>query len=168
MFGIDFSFFKRGKKKEDEKSGKTKVSLHKIDKETEVINEMEDYVISIVSITKNQNEFEFVVDFKNYTNEHIRLKVLNIQLIHDGREFQGDSFIYEMNMGTNDAILKNTVIANGNLLKNILFRDLSLDQIIGDDYIIIELLINDEPSVLETSINNSVVDQIKVIQIERN
>ena len=168
MFGIDFSFLKRGKKKEEKDLGKTKISLHQIEKEIETNNEAEDYIINIVSITKKQNEFEFVVDFKNNTNQHIRLKILNIQLIHDGKEFQGNSFIYEMNMGTNDALLKNTVIAQGNLLKNIMFRDLSLNQITGDDYMIIELLINEEPFVLETSINNSVVDQIRIIEIEPN
>jgi hypothetical protein len=164
MFG--FSFFKRGKKKEENENLKTKVYFQKIEKEDESFIEKGDYFLDIATIAKNKNEFEFVVNFENNTDKHIRIKILNIQLIHNGKEYNGDSFIYELKMGTNDAILKNTVIAQGTLLKNILFKDLDLNQILGDDYIIIELLINDEPYVLENSINGSSVDQIKIITIE--
>ena len=163
MFG--FSFFKRGKKKEGNENLKTKVYFQKIEKEDESIIDKGDYFLDIATIAKNKNEFEFVVNFENNTDKHIRIKILNIQLIHNGKEYSGDSFIYELKMGTNDAILKNTVIAQGTLLKNILFKDLDLNQILGDDYIIIELLINDEPYVLENSINGSSVDQIKIVEI---
>lgn len=163
MFG--FSFFKRGKKKEENENLKTKVYFQKIEKEDESIIDKGDYFLDIATIAKNKNEFEFVVNFENNTDKHIRIKILNIQLIHNGKEYSGDSFIYELKMGTNDAILKNTVIAQGTLLKNILFKDLDLNQILGDDYIIIELLINDEPYVLENSINGSSVDQIKIVEI---
>lgn len=163
MFG--FSFFKRGKKKEEVVNFETKIHFQKIQKGEESIPEKGEYFLDIATISKNKNEFEFVVNFENNTNNHIRLKILNIQLIHDGKEFEGDSFIYEMKMGTNDAILKNTVIAQGTLLKNILFKGLDVNQISGDDYIIIELLINDQPYVLENSINGSTVDQIKIIEI---
>ena len=163
MFG--FNLFKRGKKKEEVENLETKIHFKKIDKEVEHVTEKGEYFLDIVTITKNKNEFELVVNFENNTDKHIRIKILKIQLVHNGTEFDGDSFIYEMKMGTNDAILKNTVIAQGTLLKNILFKDLDVNQISGNDYIIIELLINDEPHVLENSINGSTVDQIKIIEI---
>ncbi len=164
MFG--FNFFKKARKGEVKEKLETKIHFQKIEKEVGTEMNNDDFLIDIVTITKNNDEFEFVVNFENNSEKHIRIKILKIQFIHNGKEFDGDSFIYEMNMGTNDAILKNTVIAQGTLLKNILFKDLNLAEIKGDDYLIIELLINDEPYVLENSISGSTVDQIKIITIE--
>lgn len=166
MFGIDFSFLKLGKKKESNVGTETKISFRSIQKEVESEVSADDYFLDIVTITKNKNEFEFVLNFENNTDEYIRLKLINAQLIHDGRELIGDFYRYEMNIGTNDAILKNTVVSKGNLLKNILFKDLILDNIVGNDYLIIELLINNVPCVLECSVNGSSVSEIKIIEIE--
>ena len=160
-------FWKTRKKKNDvEKSYKTKISYLPIQKSEIVKQDVGAFELDIVSLTENQERFEVVVNFKNNQQKSVRIDVKEIELSHQGKVYKGDSSIYELNMGTNDAILKNTIISNGNLLKNILFQDIKADNISEKDAIKIVFEENNLTYKLTQTINASSVTEIKVIEIE--
>lgn len=160
-------FWKTSKKKNDvEKSYKTKISYLPILKKEKVTPEKGDFELDIISLTENQEKFEVVVNFKNNLQNSVRIHVKQIEFLHQGKVYNGDAAIYELNMGTNDAILKNTIISNGNLLKNILFQEIKAQHISESDVIKIVFEVNNLTYKLKQSISASSVAEIKVIKIE--
>lgn len=157
----------RKKKNEVETSYKTKISYLPIQKGEKNQTETKSFDLDIVSLTKNEEKFEVVVSFKNNLDRSVRINVKEIELLHHGKAFTGDSTIYELNMGTNDAILKNTIISNGLLLKNILFNNIAPENVTKEDEIKIVFEENNLTYQLSQTINDSTVQEIKIIEMEK-
>ena len=128
------------------------------------INFQDDFVFDISSITKRENELDILVTFQNNSGKHIRIEILKAVLTLNNIEIIGDHQLKEMTMGTNDIILKNTILSGGNLIRNIYFPIKNNELYKSNDSLKIELLINNEPYTLENSFGKSTVDQIKVIE----
>lgn len=127
-------------------------------------NDQQDFVFDISTITKRGNELDILVTFQNNSTKHIRIDIQKATLVLKDQEIIGDHQLKEMTMGTNDIILKNTILSTGNLIRNIYFTTTENIEFQSNDLLKIELLINNDFFVLENTIGNSTVDKVKVIE----
>lgn len=169
LLGFIYLKFQVKKKKvisiEENEIKAPKVSYISISKsEAGKINYQDDFVFDISSITKRENELDILVNFRNNSEKHIRIEISKTILTLNNTAIIGDHQLKEMTMGTNDIILKNTILSGGNLIRNIYFPIKNNELYKSEDTLKIELSINNEPFILENSFGKSTVDKIKVIE----
>lgn len=171
LFIIGFIFLKSQVKKnveitiQENEIKSPKVTYIQISKtEKGKVNFQDDYTFDISSITKRKNKLDILTTFQNNSSKHIRIEIIKTVLSLNGKEIVGDHQLKEMTMGTNDIILKNTILSGGNLIRNIYFSDINSQEYNSTDTLKIELLINNAPYTLENSFGKSTVDKVKVIE----
>lgn len=128
------------------------------------INYKDDFSFDISTITQKDNQLDLLISFHNNSTKHVRIDIKKTVLNLNGHEIIGDHQLKEMTMGTNDIILKNTILSGGNLIRNIYFSNISTEDFFGKVFLKIDLLINGESHNLENSFENSTVNEVKVIQ----
>lgn len=125
----------------------------------------QDLLVDISTIIKRDNYYDFLLTFNSHLGKHIRIDIKEIKLFTTQFKngLSGNFSFQDLTLGTNDYILKNTIIAGGNLIRNVHFKTNEIIDFNGNDTIIIELKINNEPYTIKTCINESTVKEIKII-----
>ena len=127
-------------------------------------NHSETFSFDISTIILNDNTYDFLITLTNNLGKHVRIDIKEVILSTNQTLYNGDFSFLDLTLGTNDYILKNTIIDNGNLIRNIHFKineDISIKH---DDYITIKLNVNNNPLILRKSINESSVKKVKIIK----
>lgn len=136
-------------------------------KDVELIqnDQINDFSFDISSIIQDKDAQDILLTFSNNSTAHVRIEFIEILFVSHiyNKSFVGDSSYKDLTMGTNDIILKNTIISGGNLVRNIIFKTSEKFQFSGKDEIIIKLYINNIEYTLSQNINNSKVKEVKVI-----
>lgn len=125
-----------------------------------------DLLVDISTIIKRDEYYDFLLTFDNYLGKHIRIALEEIKLITNQHQdgIIGDFSFQDLTLGTNDYILKNTIIDGGNLIRNVHFKTTENIIFNGDESIIIQLKVNNEPYEINTSVNASTVKEIRIIR----
>lgn len=163
-------WFKNSSKKEVEplSTKKSEISYLPLQKNNTQSLKSEDaeFVLNIQSISKLLDHIEFVVELKNNSDRYIKIEFQKVILIQGNEiSYSGDYSYLDFMMGTNDLILKNTVLSGMSLIRNIKFEEFDYTTIKGDNQIIIDIIINDKLYNLSTTINDSEVAEIKVVKL---
>ena len=170
-FGYLFIWLKKSTKKEVEplsskKSEITYLPIQKVHRTNPVHLDQSDFVINIQSISRLLDHIEFVIELKNNSDRYIKIDFQKVTLIQgNGKIYNGDYSYLDFTMGTNDLILKNTVLSGMSLIRNIKFEEFDIQSIRSTDVIEVELFINEIKYKLSTNVNDSEVTEIKVVRI---
>ncbi|TGN27994.1 hypothetical protein [Empedobacter tilapiae] len=162
------NFRKNIEKKEIKEPNVSFINVKKSDCKEKVITEKNtpyDFLIS--SITKKDNTLELLVSIRNHTEKTIRINLLEaIYFSADLRQaFTADVTFYgELNMGTNDILLKNTILPNSHVIRNIYFFEHDFLVFDENDYVEIILEINQKKYKFKQTLLESNLDSIKFIQ----
>ncbi len=73
------------------------------------------------------------------------------------------TFYGELSMGTNDILLKNTILPDSQLIRNIYFFNTNLDQFHQNDALTIDLMINNQSYQLKRYLYQSDIQLIKIV-----
>jgi len=172
ILGVIFYFVRNYKKTitpiESLSSKKTEIKYIKIEKNNEKSypTNDENYSLNIQSISQLLDHIEFVLEIKNNTDHFIKINIKKVTLIQaNGSVHSGDYSYLDFMMGTNDLILKNTILSGMTLIRNIKFEQFDINTISVDDKIDLELEINDNLHCLSIDVNGSEVADIKVIRL---
>ncbi len=125
------------------------------------------YDFEILSITQKGENLELLLNFVNHSNQTIRID-LQKALYHSislQKSVEADSTFYgELNMGTNDILLKNTILPGANVIRNVYFFNLTLNDFNQNDSIEVNLVIENQLYKLKKFLHESKLDRIKVIE----
>lgn len=127
-------------------------------------NSNQEFEFDISSVTKRNQELDILITFQNNSTKHVRIEIKKVTFNYQNNDYNGDFDLKFMTMGTNDIILKNTILSGGNLIRNIYFTDNDFELINGNDFLTVELLINNEPFILTSAFNSSTAKEIKIIE----
>lgn len=125
------------------------------------------YHFLISSVTKRDNTIELLISIENYTDKTTRIDLKEAVYFSNKLQqaFKADVTFYgELSMGTNDILLKNTILPDSHVIRNIYFFDHDLLIFDEMDYVEIVLKINQEVYTLRKYLYESNLDSIKFIQ----
>ena len=145
------------------------VTFEKIEKENVLIKDQSNQLLADIStIIKRDNIYDVLITFTNNLGKHIRIDLEEITLYYNNQNNQlnGNFTFLDLTLGTNDYILKNTIIDGGNLIRNVHFTSNETIIFKGGDVIAIKLKVNNEPYEINTSINESTITEVKIISEE--
>lgn len=131
----------------------------------QVKNDCDGFSFDIFSVVQKENVIDFMLVFENNSSQHIRIEIEKISLFVNSKHthFEGDFKLNDLTMGTNDILLKNTVLRGGNLVRNTLFNNLSIDEFSSNDTIEIKLLINGNLHEIYNSLGESSFNKFEII-----
>ena len=162
------NFRKNIEKKEIKEPNVSFINVKKSDyKEKVITEENTPYDFFISSITKKDNTLELLVSIRNHTEKTVRINLLEtIYFSTDLRQvFTADITFYgELNMGTNDILLKNTILPNSHVIRNIYFFEHDFLVFDEKDYVEIILEVNQKKYKFKQTLLESNLDSIKFIQ----
>ncbi len=124
-----------------------------------------DFLIS--SITKKDSTLELLISIQNYTDKTVRINLQKAIYFSNNLQqtFTADVTFYgELSMGTNDILLKNTILPDSHVIRNIYFfgHDFSIFE--ETDYVEIKLEVDQETYEFRQYLYESTLDSIKFIQ----
>ena len=159
----------KGQSTKIQQPAESKVSFLSINKadvleERSKNNSLFDFEIS--SITKKNNTLNILITIYNYSDKTIRidLKEAIYESFSTKEQLKADVTFYgELSMGTNDILLKNTILPELQVIRNIYFFKTNLHQFHQNDTLTIDLMVNNQPYQLVKSIHQSKLESIKVI-----
>lgn len=141
----------------------TKVDFISISKTNEkTSDEFKDFDFDISTISFKENEIETLVTLQNNSSKHIRIEILDAYFMLNNQRFQGDFKLRELTMGTNDILLKNTILSQQTLIRNIYFTNIQPEEFSGTAELTIQLLINEQAHTLIKNINQSTIKQLQI------
>ena len=141
----------------------TKLDLIPIPKTTQGGNDSsKSYDFDISTISFKSNEIETLVTLYNNSSKHIKLEILEAYFTLNNQRIEGDYKLRELNMGTNDILLKNTILSQQTLIRNIYFKGIDAEQFSGDSELTIRLIINQEEITLVKTINQSSIKNLQI------
>lgn len=120
----------------------------------------------ISSMTKKNNTLDILITIYNHSDKTIRidLKEAIYESFSTKEQLKADVTFYgELSMGTNDILLKNTILPELQVIRNIYFFKTNLHQFHQNDALTIDLMVNNQPYQLVKSIHQSKLESIKVI-----
>lgn len=120
----------------------------------------------ISSITKKDDTLDILITIYNHSEKTVRidLKEAIYSSFSTKKLLKADVTFYgELNMGTNDILLKNTILPELQVIRNIYFFKIDLNEFHQNDVLTIDLLINNQPYQLTKYIHQSKLESIKVI-----
>ena len=125
------------------------------------------YEFEISSLTKNKDTLETLITIKNNSDKTARidLKQAIYTSFTSKDKLKADVIFYgELAMGTNDILLKNTILPELEVIRNVYFFHINLTEFHQNDSISIDLLINDEPFYFTKYLHQSNIQTIKIIE----
>ena len=128
------------------------------------LNMMYDFEIS--SVTKKENTLDILITIHNKSDKTVRidLKEATYSLYFTKKVLKAAiTFYEELNMGTNDILLKNTILPDSQLIRNIYFFNTNLDQFHQNDALTIDLMINNQSYQLKRYLYQSDIQLIKIV-----
>ena len=146
-----------------------KLSFLSIDKDefmNEVVENDSLFDFEISSITKKDDTLDILITIYNHSEKTVRidLKEAIYSSFSTKKQLKADVTFYgELNMGTNDILLKNTILPELQVIRNIYFFKIDLNEFHQNDALTIDLLINNQPYQLTKYIHQSKLESIKVI-----
>lgn len=145
------------------KTSKTKMDLIPINKFENGINHtIKTYDFDISTISFKNDEIETLVTFYNNSSKHIRLDIKEAYFTLEKKKIEGDYKLRELTMGTNDILLKNTILSQQTLIRNIYFKNINPEDFTGNAQLTIRLTINDEEYILDQTINQSSIKNLQI------
>ena len=128
------------------------------------LNSMYDFEIS--SVTKKENTLDILITIHNKSEKTVRIdsKEATYSSYFTKKELKAAiTFYEELNMGTNDILLKNTILPDSQLIRNIYFFNTNLDQFHQNDALTIDLMINNQSYQLKRYLYQSDIQLIKIV-----
>lgn len=125
------------------------------------------YNFLISSLTKRDNTLELLISIENHTEKTTRIDLK--EAIYFSTELQhiykaDVTFYGELSMGTNDILLKNTILPDSHVIRNIYFFNHDFKIFDEMDYIEIKLEINQEFYTFKQFLHESNIKSVKFIQ----
>lgn len=141
------------------------VALKDKENSPNVKNDADGFFFDIFSIVFKEKICDVMIIFENRSNQHIRIDIEKVTLYVNkiNQTLAGDFSLKELNMGTNDIILKNTILIDSDLVRNIYFENLKVEDFTAQDTITIELLINGQKAILKNSLAESSILKFEII-----
>ncbi|WP_413532925.1 hypothetical protein [Empedobacter brevis] len=172
---ILFIIYKKLKKDQIEKTflkeEEQKIEYLAIDKENDLIQnsnqQFSEYQIKIDSVTKKKNTLEFLISVQNNSTKTARINIIEADFYSNfsQEKIKADVTFYgELGMGTNDILLKNTILPDSHVIRNIYFFDTDLDRFNQNDYLEIDIEINGEHYQFKIYFHQTTLQSIKYIQ----
>lgn len=124
-----------------------------------------DFLIS--SMTKKDSTLELLISIQNYTDKTVRINLQKAIYFSNNLQqtFTADVTFYgELSMGTNDILLKNTILPDSHVIRNIYFLDHDFSIFEETDYVEIKLEVDQETYEFRQYLYESTLDSIKFIQ----
>ena len=128
------------------------------------LNMMYDFEIS--SVTKKENTLDILITIHNKSDKTVRidLKEATYSSYFTKKGLKAAITFYgELSMGTNDILLKNTILPDSQLIRNIYFFNTNLNQFHQNDALTIDLMINNQSYQFKKYLHQSDIQLIKVI-----
>lgn len=124
-----------------------------------------DFEFNILSITQNEDEIDVVVVFQNNSPSHVRIEITQVVFLQFQNNFKifGSSELNDLTMGTNDIILKNTILSGGKLVRNLKWNGFHQYAFDERDTIEITFKVQEDTYTISNTIQNSTLDEIKYI-----
>lgn len=147
-----------------------KVSFIAIDKSNEKKENFEHnalpYNFVISSITKKEKTLELLISIENHTHKTIRINLKEATYFSSTlqEKIKADVTFYgELNMGTNDILLKNTILPEAHVIRNIYFFDHNFSNFNEMDFVEITLEIHQQVIHLKQYLYESNLDSVKFV-----
>jgi len=125
------------------------------------------YDFLILSMTKKDSNLELLISIQNYTDKTVRINLQKAIYFSNNLQqtFTADVTFYgELSMGTNDILLKNTILPDSHVIRNIYFLDHDFSIFEETDYVEIKLEVGQETYEFRQYLYESTLDSIKFIQ----
>lgn len=144
----------------------TFIALQDKENSPSVKNDADGFIFDIFSIVFKKDICDVMIIFENRSNQHIRIDIekVTLHLKKSNRSLNGDFSLKELNMGTNDIILKNTILIDSHLVRNAYFENLKVEDFSAQDTLTIELLINGQKTILRNSLAESSIRKFEIVK----
>ena len=134
---------------------------------SELIENNSLYDFEISSVTKKQDTLDILISFINRSDKTVRidLKQAVFSSKFSNQQLKADVTFYgELSMGTNDILLKNTILPDSQVIRNVYFFYTQLSQFHKNDALIIDVLINNELFQFTKYLSQSKLESVKIIE----
>ena len=124
------------------------------------------YDFEISSITQNKAVLDILITFINHSDKTTRVDLVKMNYFSHAtnQKMEADVTFYgELNMGTNDILLKNTILPHSTLIRNIFFFNSAIKTYSMQDFVEIEVKFNEELFVLKKYLYQADLEQVKIV-----
>ena len=153
------------------KEEEPKISFLKIEKNDDLIDDsneqISEFEVKIDSVTKKKNTLEFLISIQNNTEKTVRINIVEADFYSNSsqKKIKADVTFYgELAMGTNDILLKNTILPDSHVIRNIYFFETDLIYFNQNDYLEIDIEINEKHHQFKNYFHQTTFESIKYIQ----